>query len=56
MEIKVKDYYDICIAEGVSCDGGIDCKTRTNPTKNYCRNCYCSKCTRGKCQIINTGA
>lgn len=43
-----KDYILECGLD--VCDGGIDCKTRTKPTKTICKQCMCSKCSRNKCQ------
>ena len=34
------------------CDGGIHCATHTQPTPKLCKRCYCSTCTRGKCQEL----
>ena len=48
MAVNKKDYIFECRLE--LCDGGMDCKENTNPTKSQCKRCMCSQCTRNKCQ------
>ena len=43
-----KDYIKECRLD--ICDGGMDCKTNAQPTKEQCQRCICAICTRCKCQ------
>lgn len=44
--MEIKDYYEECGVD--ECYGGLPC-LKDNGKGEYCNNCLCKFCTRGKC-------